>query len=154
MRAFAEAWPDEQIVQQLVAPIPWGHNVRLLESVRDARTREWYARATLQHGWSRDVLVHQIERGLHQRAGAATTNFERTLPSPQSDLAQQITRDLYTFDFLMLDANARERELERGSLEHLRSFLLELGVDFAFVGSQYHLEVGGKDFYIDLLFYH
>lgn len=154
MRAFAEAWPDEQFVQQLVAQIPWGHNVRLLESVEEPRTREWYARATLQHGWSRDVLVHQIESGLHNRAGAATTNFERTLPAPQSDLAQQMTRDPYTFEFLMLDEDARERELERGLLAHLRSFLLELGVGFAFVGSQYHLEVGGKDFYIDLLFYH
>jgi predicted nuclease of restriction endonuclease-like (RecB) superfamily len=154
MRAFADAWADEQIVQQLVAQIPWGHNVRLLESVQDPHTREWYARATLQHGWSRDVLVHQIESGLHNRVGAATTNFDRTLPSPQSDLAQQMTRDPYTFEFLMLDANARERELERGLLEHLRNFLLELGVGFAFVASQFHLEVGGKDFFVDLLFYH
>lgn len=154
MRAFAEGWPDEQFVQQLVAQIPWGHNVRLLESLDDPHTREWYARGTLQHGWSRNVLIHQIESGLHKRAGAAITNFERTLPPPQSDLAQQMTKDPYTFDFLMLAEDARERELEQGLLEHLRAFLLELGVGFAFVGRQFHLEIGGKDFYIDLLFYH
>lgn len=154
MRAFAEAWPDEQFVQQLVAQIPWGHNVRILDCVKGPPDREWYVRATLQHGWSRDVLVHQIESGLHKRAGTAITNFERTLPSPQSDLAQQITRDPYTFDFLMLAEDAHERELEQGLLAHLRDFLLELGVGFAFVASQYRLDVGGSDFFIDLLFYH
>lgn len=100
------------------------------------------------------MLVHQIETAMHKRRGTAVTNFERTLPLPQSDLAQQITKDPYAFDFLMLGENARERELEEGLLAHLRNFLLELGVGFAFVRSQYHLEVGGSDFYIDLLFYH
>jgi predicted nuclease of restriction endonuclease-like (RecB) superfamily len=113
MRAFAEAWPNEQFVQQAVAQIPWGHNVRILDYVKDRRDREWYVRATLQHGWSRDVLVHQIVSGLHKRAGAAVTNFERTLP-PESDLAQQITKDPYTFDFLTIGEDARERELEKG----------------------------------------
>ncbi|HEX4164601.1 MAG TPA: PDDEXK nuclease domain-containing protein [Bryobacteraceae bacterium] len=154
MRAFAESWPDEAFVQQAVAQIPWGHNVRILDHVKDTRDREWYVQATLQHGWSRDVLVHQIESGLHKRAGAAVTNFERTLPPPQSDLAQQITKDPYTFDFLMLAGDAHERELEKGLLAHLRDFLLELGVGFAFVASQYRLDVGGSDFFIDLLFYH
>ncbi len=154
MRAFAEAWPDEAIVQQLVAQIPWGHNVRILDHFKDPSEREWYARAVLQHGWSRDVLLHQIESGLHRRVGGAITNFERTLPAPQSDLAQQITKDPYTFDFLMLGEDAHERELERGLLGHLRNFLLELGVGFAFVASQYRLEVGGTDFFVDLLFYH
>ncbi len=154
MRAFAEAWPEEEFVQQAVAQIPWGHNVRILDYIKERRDREWYVRATLEHGWSRDVLVHQIERGLHERAGAAVTNFERTLPPPQSDLAQQITRDPYTFDFLMLAENAHERELEQGLLAHLRDFLLELGIGFAFVASQHRLDVGGNDFFIDLLFYH
>jgi len=154
MRAFAEAWPDEEFVQQAVAQIPWGHNVRILDYVKERRAREWYVRATLEHGWSRDVLVHQIESGLHKRAGVAVTNFERTLPPPQSDLAQQITKDPYTFDFLMIGEDAHERELEHGLVAHLRDFLLELGVGSAFVASQYRLEVGGSDFFIDLLFYH
>lgn len=154
MRALAEAWPDEQFVQQAVAQIPWGHNVRILDYVKDAAQRECYVRATIEHGWSRNVLIHQIESGFHRRSGAAVTNFGRTLPPPQSDLAQQITKDPYTFDFLMLGDDAHERQLERGLLEHLRNFLLELGVGFAFVASQYRMDVGGSDFFIDLLFYH
>jgi predicted nuclease of restriction endonuclease-like (RecB) superfamily len=154
MRAFAEAWPDEPIVQQLVAQIPWGHNVRILDCVKDPSEREWYVRATVQNGWSRDILVHQIESGLRHRQGRAVTNFDRALPVPQSDLAQQITKDPYNFDFLMLGQEAHERDLERGLLDHLRTFLLELGVGFAFVGSQYRLQIGGEEFFIDLLFYH
>lgn len=154
MRALAEAYPDEQFVQQVVAQIPWGHNVRILDQVKDSAEREWYIRETVQNGWSRNVLVLQIESGLYRRKGKAVTNFDRTLPAPQSDLAQQLLKDPYNFDFLTLDAEARERDLERGLLTHIRRFLLELGVGFAFVGSQYHLEVGGDDFYIDLLFYH
>jgi predicted nuclease of restriction endonuclease-like (RecB) superfamily len=154
MRAFAEAWPEEEFVQAVLAQITWYHNLTLLEKVATEPDRIWYAKATIEHGWSRNVLVHQIETALHKRRGTAVTNFERTLPLPQSDLAQQITKDPYAFDFLMLGENARERELEEGLLAHLRNFLLELGVGFAFVRSQYHLEVGGSDFYIDLLFYH
>jgi predicted nuclease of restriction endonuclease-like (RecB) superfamily len=154
MRAFAEAWPDEAFVQQAVAQIPWGHNVRILDHVKNPRDREWYVQAAIRHGWSRDVLIHQIESGLHKRSGAAVTNFERTLPPPQSDLAQQITKDPYTFDFLMIGQDVRERELEQALLTHLKDFLLELGVGFAFVSSQYRLDVGGTDFLIDLLFYH
>ncbi len=154
MRAFAEAWPDEQFVQQVAAQIPWFHNCVLLDKLQPQEDRIWYAKASIQHGWSRNVLVQQIETQLHKRSGAAVTNFERTLPRPQSDLAQQITKDPYTFDFLMLGEDAHERELEQGLLAHLRSFLLELGIGFAFVASQYRLEVGGSDFFIDLLFYH
>jgi predicted nuclease of restriction endonuclease-like (RecB) superfamily len=154
MRAFAEAWPDELFVQQVVGQIPWGHNLRILDLVKDPEQREWYARAALQHGWSRNVLIHQIESGLHRRQGKAQTNFPQTLPPPQSDLAQQVLKDPYNFDFLTLAEDAREKELEAGLLDHLRKFLLELGVGFAFVGSQYPLEVGGEDFKIDLLFYH
>ncbi len=154
MRAFAEAWPEEAFVQQLVGQIPWGHNLRILEAVKVRSEREWYVRATVQYGWSRDVLVHQIESGLYRRQGKAQTNFSAVLPPPQSDLAQQVLKDPYNFDFLALADAAREKELELGLLEHLRKFLLELGVGFAFVGSQYPLEVGGEDFRIDLLFYH
>ena len=154
MRAFAKAWPDEEIVQQLVAQIPWGHNVRLLDRISSTEERLFYVRKTVENGWSRNVLVAQIESGLHQRQGAAITNFPQTLPSPDSDLAQQTLKDPYILDFLDLAEDARERELERGLVEHIRDFLLELGVGFSFVGSQVHLEVGGDDFYLDMLFYH
>jgi len=154
MRAFAEAWPDQSIVQQLVAQIPWGHNVRILDYLKDTSAREWYVRASIQNGWSRNVLVHQIESGLYHRQGKAAMNFTRTLPSPQSELAQQVVKDPYNFEFLTLAEEARERDLERALIQHLRDFLLELGVGFAFVGSQYPIQVGGEEFRIDLLFYH
>jgi predicted nuclease of restriction endonuclease-like (RecB) superfamily len=154
MRALAEAYPDAEFVQQPVAQIPWGHNLRILEAVNDPGEREWYLRQTIEHGWSRNVLVHQIESQLYQRQGKALTNFAQTLPAPQSELAQQLLKDPYTFDFLTLRDASLERDLERGLLAHLREFLLELGIGFAFVGSQQHLEVGGQDFYLDLLFYH
>ena len=154
MRAFAAAYPDEVIVQQLAGQIPWFHNCTLLDKTKDPAEREWYMRQTIQHGWSRNVLVHQIDSNLYVRQGQAQTNFDRTLPPPQSDLARQLLKDPYNFEFLSLGAEAHERDLERGLLEHIRRFLLELGEGFAFVGSQYHLEVGGDDFYLDLLFYH
>lgn len=154
MRALASAYPDESFVQQVVAQIPWGHNIRILDAVKDSLEREWYIRQTIQHGWSRNILVHQIESGLYHRQGKAITNFERTLPKPQSELAIELLKDPYNFDFLSLGEDAKERDLERALIDQIRNFLLELGVGFAFVGSQYHLEVGGEDFYLDLLFYH
>ena len=154
MRAFAEAWPDRKIVQQAVARLPWGHNVRLLDHLKSPNHRLWYARQAIEHGWSRAILEAQIESRLHERAGKALTNFQATLPPPHSDLAQQALKDPYLFDFLALGPDAQERDLERGLIEHVRDFLLELGVGFAFVGSQVHLEVGGDDFYLDLLFFH
>jgi len=120
MRAFAEAWPEEPFVQQVVGQIPWGHNVRILDAVKDPKEREWYARATIQHGWSRNVLLLQIESGLYRRQGKAQTNFPEALPAPQSDLAQQLLKDPYNFDFLTLAKDAHERELESGLLEHIR----------------------------------
>lgn len=154
MRAFAEAWPDGEFVQQVVALLPWGHNVRLLDAVKAPKERAWYARHAIEHGWSRNVLAHQIDSNLFARQGNALTNFSRTLPAEQSELAHQILKDPYTFDFLALGPEMLERDLERGLIEHLRLLILELGKGFAFVGSQYHLEVGGQDYYIDLLFYH
>lgn len=154
MRAFAETYQDKQFVQQVVAQIPWGHNVRILDHVKESTQREWYIRRTIQHGWSRNVLVHQIESSLYGRQGKVITNFDRTLPAPQSELALQVLKDPYVFDFLSIGEEAKERDLEKALLEQIRVFLFELGVGFAFVGSQYHLEVGGEDFYIDLLFYH
>ena len=154
MRALAEAWPDKPFVQQVVAQIPWGHNVRILDHVKNVTEREWYVRATIQNGWSRNVLVHQIEAGLFRRHGKASTNFLRTLPASQSELALQVVKDPYNFEFLTLAEQVRERDLERALINHLRDFLLELGVGFAFVGRQHPLEVGGQEFRIDLLFYH
>jgi predicted nuclease of restriction endonuclease-like (RecB) superfamily len=154
MRAFAEAWPEEPIVQAVLAQITWYHNVAILEKLTTSEDRIWYAKAAIQHGWSRNVLVLQIEAGRMHRQGRAVANFDRTLPSPQSDLARDITKDPYNFDFLTLGDDAHERDLERGLLDHLRQFLLELGVGFAFVGSQYRLTIGNEDFFIDLLFYH
>jgi predicted nuclease of restriction endonuclease-like (RecB) superfamily len=154
MRAFAEAWPEKPFVQQVVGQIPWGHNLRVLDLVKTPQERQWYIHRAIEHGWSRNVLVHQIESGLYRRQGKARTNFRATLPAPQSELAQQALKDPYNFDFLTLTEDAREKELESGLLGHLRKFLLELGVGFAFIGSQYPLEIGGEDFTLDLLFYH
>lgn len=154
MRAFAEAYPDEQIVQQVVGQIPWGHNVRILDHVKDPQQRLWYIEKTIQNGWSRSVLEHQIESRLFDRTGTAITNFERALPKPQSDLAQELIKDPYNFEFLGIGEEAKERDLEAALLQRMRDFLLELGVGFSFIGNQFHLEIGGDDFYIDLLFYH
>ncbi len=154
MRSFAEAWPDKQILQAVPAKITWYHNCTLLDKVKSSEEREWYIRKTIEHGWSRDILVLQIENGAYQRQGKADTNFTRTLPPPQSDLARQMLKDPYNFNFLDLGDEAQEREVERGLTEHIREFLIELGSGFAFMGSQYHIEVRGKDYYIDLMFYH
>ncbi|PIZ14663.1 DUF1016 domain-containing protein, partial [Candidatus Desantisbacteria bacterium CG_4_10_14_0_8_um_filter_48_22] len=156
MRKFAGTYPDRSIVQQLVAQIPWGHNVRLLDYVKDYNERIWYITQVIKNSWSRNVLVHQIESGLYQRQKdtCKITNFKRTLPSPQSDLAQQTIKDPYIFDFLSISQSVRELELQKELVSHIAKFLLELGTGFAFAGSQYHIEISGKDFYIDLLFYH
>jgi len=141
-------------VQQVAAQLPWGHQVRILDTLKDAKHREWYIRQAIQNGWSRNVLVHQIEGKLFDRQGHALTNFDRTLPAPQSELAQQLIKDPYNFDFLTLGPEVLERDLERSLIQHVRDFILELGKGFAFAGSQYHLEIGGQDYFLDLLFYH
>jgi predicted nuclease of restriction endonuclease-like (RecB) superfamily len=154
MRAFAEAWPDPQIVQRVVGRLPWGQNIELLTKLKEPAIRLWYAEATLEHGWSRPGLAHQIETRLKDRQGQAMTNFGRTLPPAESDLAQQIVKDPYQFDFLTVAEDAKERDLERALLARVKDVLLEMGKGFAFVGSQHHLELGGQDWYVDLLFYH
>ena len=154
MRSLAEAYPGNEIGQQAVGQIPWGHNIVLLTRLDDPAERLWYAARTVEHGWSRAVLVHQIESGLHARQGQAVTNFERTLPHPQSDLARDLLKDPYNFGFLGFGPEVHERELERALVAHVRDFLLELGVGFAFVNSQYRLEVEGREYRLDLLFYH
>lgn len=154
MRTFAEAWPEKEFVQQVVAQLPWGHNVRLLDRVKEPQERKWYAGKAIEHGWSRPVLVHQIESRLYHRQGKAVTNFQVNLPPVQSDLAHEMLKDPYVFDFLSIGEEAHERDLERELVKHITNFLLELGAGFSFVGKQFHLEVGGEDFYLDLLFYH
>lgn len=154
MRAFAEAYPDQAIVQRCAAQIPWRHNQVLIDKLNAQPERVWYAQQSLENGWSRDILVMQIESNLFQRQGGAVTNFEHTLPPEQSDLAQQLIKDPYNFDFLNLTSATQERELEKALVERIRDFLLELGVGFSFVGSQYRLEVSGNEYFIDMLFYH
>lgn len=152
---------DEKVPQpvalfsaELLLALPWGHHAELMAKVKDPATRLWYMRATINHGWSRNILVTQIESAAHQRLGKTTGNFAMRLSLPESDLVQQTLKDPYIFDFLTLTDGFHERELETGLITHLEKFLLELGQGFAFVGRQYHLDLGGQDFYIDLLFYH
>jgi predicted nuclease of restriction endonuclease-like (RecB) superfamily len=154
MRAFAEAYPDEQFVQQVVGQLPWGHNIIIFTKLKDPALREWYIRACIEYGWSRAVLEAQIETRLHERKGRALTNFTASLPAPQSELAQQLMKDPYALEFIAAHEALREHELHKRLLERLRDFMLELGAGFAFVGSQYPIEVGGEEFYIDMLFYH
>jgi predicted nuclease of restriction endonuclease-like (RecB) superfamily len=154
MARFAEAWPDGVIGQQLADQIPWFHNCSIIEQVKDRPTREWYIKKTIENGWSRSVLELQIETHAHLRLGAAQNNFDRALTAPQSDLARDLLKDPYTFDFLGLTDAANERTIENGLIIHLRDFLVELGVGFAFLGNQYRLEVEGDEYFIDLLFYH
>ena len=154
MRQFAEAWPDPKFVQQPVAQLPWGHHLVLLTKVKTPEERQQYALKAQEHGWSRNVLVHQIESRLLERQGKAVSNFAHSLPDPVSELAQQTLKDPYLFDFLSLGEAARERDIEQALTRHISQFLLELGAGFAYVGQQVHLEVGGDDFYLDLLFYH
>jgi predicted nuclease of restriction endonuclease-like (RecB) superfamily len=153
MRALYTAWPDEAIVQQLVGQLPWGHNVLLLTKLKDPQQRQWYLQQAITHGWSRNVLWHQISTALHQRAGNAVTNFLARLPAPDSELAQQTLKDPYLFDFLGVGDAALERDIEDAMTRHVTKLLMELGEGFAFAGRQVHIEVDGQDFYIDLLFY-
>lgn len=154
MRKFSEDYQENEKVQQVVAQLPWGHNVLLMNRFSDLKTRLFYAQKSIENGWSRNILEMQIESNLYGRQGKAVTNFEDRLPALHSDLAQETLKDPYVFDFLSLGEAAQEREFEKELIHHMEKFLLELGEGFAFVGRQYHLEVGGQDFYIDLLFYH
>jgi len=154
MRKFADEFPDVSFVQQVVARLPWGHNIFLMNLVKDKETRIFYIKKALENGWSRKIMVLQIETALHKRQGQAVTNFNNKLPSPQSDLANYTLKDPYIFDFLSVGEKAHELDVEKALISHMENFLLELGAGFAFVGRQYKLEVGDQDFYIDLLFYH
>lgn len=154
MRRFAELWPAQEVVQQLLHKLPWFHLCTIIDKVQRPIERDWYVRAAIEHGWSRSVLVMQIETRAHQRFGKAVTNFKRTLPPPASDLARESLKDPYRFDFLRLGEDALEREIETALVRHVTQFLLELGAGFAFVGRQKLLTVGGDEFFLDLVFYH
>ena len=154
MRKFAESWPDFEIVQRVVAQIPWRTNISLMDKLKDEESRIWYAYKIIENGWSKAILDLQIESKLMERSGRSVNNFPAALPPADSDMVNQVFKDPYLFDFLGTDMPRREIEIERQLTEHIQSFLLELGQGFAFVGRQVHLEVGGDDFYLDLLFYH
>jgi predicted nuclease of restriction endonuclease-like (RecB) superfamily len=145
---------DTDAAPEPIVSLPWFHNVVLIEHLKEPTSRLWYAQQTIANGWSRSVLEHWIDSDLYGRQGKSINNFKATLPAPQSDLAQQLIKDPFKFDFLTLAADAAERELEQGLLAHIRKFLLELGSGFAFVGQQVRVEVDGQEFSIDLLFYH
>ena len=153
MRLFAESYPEIEFVQQAAAQLPWFHLVTILEKVKAEEERIFYIRQATEHGWSRPILTHQIDTKLFSRQGKAISNFKDKLPSHQYELTQQTLKDPYIFDFLSIGYEAHERELESSLIRHMEKFLLELGSGFAFVGRQYHVEVGGDDFYIDLLMY-
>ncbi|TDD49090.1 DUF1016 family protein [Kribbella antibiotica] len=154
MRAFAVAWPDPEFVQHAAAQIPWGHHMVLLDKLDKPELRLWYAAAAVDRGWSRGVLTLHIEAQFHERSGKAISNFATAMPAGDSDLAQQATRDPYLFDFLGTTDGWQERDVERGLVDHVGKFLLELGQGFAFIGQQVRLELGGEEFFCDLLLYH
>ncbi len=154
MRKFAQEYPDIAFVQGPLAQLSWYHTVTLMDKVPDKEIRLFYIKHAVAQGWSRNRMVTQIETALHSRQGQAISNFQQKLPSPQSDLAQGLLKNPYIFDFLSIGQEAHEREVEKSLVLHMEKFILELGAGFVFVGRQYHLEVGGQDFYIDLLFYH
>lgn len=154
MRAFAATWTERTIVQEALAQLTWYHNIALMEKLDAVEERLWYASKSYEYGWSHNILTMQIESKAHMRFGKAQNNFLSTLPPDESDMATQIFKDPYLFDFLGTDAPRREVELESGLMTHIQKFLLELGQGFAFVGRQVHLELGDDDFYLDLLMYH
>lgn len=155
MRKFAEEYPDFEFVQTVSAQITWSHNIALMDKIKDKQERIWYINKSIENGWSLNVLLHQIETNLYIRQVIAekTTNFERLLPLPQSELAMETLKDPYVFDFITLKESMKEADLEQELIGKITHFLLELGAGFAFIGNQYHLSVGDEDFYIDLLFY-
>jgi len=156
MKKFYEEYKDDELLQQLVAKVPWGHNLALIEKIKDKKERQWYIEECIKSGWSRDVLKLQIKSDLYSRQVATNklTNFNNTLPAVQSDLANQTIKDPYLFDFITLNKGFKERELENKLLEQIKNVLIELGTGFSFVGNQYKLSVNNKDYFIDLLFYH
>lgn len=154
MQQFFSEYTNIEFLQQAIGEIPWGHNITIFSKVKNRKERIWYAEKTIENGWSRNVLSLQIQSNLYAREGKSINNFQNTLPSPQSDLAASIIKDPYNLEFLDIQGKFHEREFEGKLIEHIRKFLLELGQGFAFIGSQYHIELEGEDYYLDLVFYH
>lgn len=156
MRKMANDYPDFKFVQQAVAQIPWGHNIILLDKIKNFEERKWYMNQSISNGWSRSMLNMQIDSKLYERQAIAekVSNFKNTLPDLQSDLALQTMKDPYIFDFISLKGKVKEVEIEREMISRIKDVLIELGTGFSFVGSQYKITVGDKDYFIDLLFYH
>lgn len=154
MQTLAKTYSSFEFTQQVVAQLPWGHITYLLDKISNDDQRLWYIQKDLENGWSRSILAHHIDSKLYARQGKAITNFAQTLPEEHSDLAQEVFKSSYNLEFLTLEEKAKERDLEKGLIANIRDFLLELGTGFAFMGSQYKLEVEGEEFFLDLLFYH
>lgn len=154
MRLFYEEYADDKIWQQLVAKLPWGHNLLLIEKIKDKNIRKMYAENTIKNGWSRNVLALQIKSKFHKRIGNSNNNFPLLLPPADSELVNNVVKDPYVFEFINLNNNYKEKELENKMISKIRDVLLELGKGFSFVGNQYKISVDNQDFYIDLLFYH
>jgi len=155
MRKFAETYPDYQIVQRGVALLPWRNNLTLMTKIKDCSERQWYVEQNIENGWNNTILSHHVEMGLFQRQAIAvkTANFDKMLPSPLSELAEETLKDPYIFDFVEKRKGIIEREIEHELVANIAKTIMELGTGFAFVGSQYHIEISDKDYYIDLLFY-
>lgn len=154
MKKFYLEYKDDEVVQQLVAQLPWGHNILLMSRIKDYNIRKVYAEAAIQNGWGREMLKFQIESNYYLRIGNSLNNFKAVLPEYNSDLANTIIKDPYIFDFITLKDNYREREFERALINKIKNVLLELGKGFSFVGNEYKITVDHNDYYIDLLFYH
>lgn len=154
MRQFATSYSKNEIIQQAVGEIPWGHNIAIFTKIKDKKTRKWYIAKTIENGWSRNILLMNIESESHLSLGVAQTNFVDNLPSPESDLAQSLIKSKYNFDFLGITEKVNESVIEKGLIENIKQFLLELGSGFAFLGSQYRVVLAEEEFFIDLLMYH
>lgn len=154
MKKFYLEYKEDKVVQQLVAQVPWGHNIILMEKIKDIEIRKIYVEAILKNGWGRNMLSIQIDNGYHLRIGASNNNFKNTLPALDSDLVNYTIKDPYIFDFLSLKNEYKEKELENEMINKIRDVLIELGKGFSFVGNQYKINVGEQEFFIDLLFYH
>lgn len=154
MKLFYEEYKDDEIWQQLVAKLPWGHNLLLIEKFKDKKIRKLYAEATIENGWSRNVLLFQINTKYHLRVGNSDNNFSNTISDMNSEFVNNVIKDPYIFDFISLNNEYKEKELENAMITRIRDVLLELGNGFSFVGNQYKITVGDEDYYIDLLFYH
>ena len=154
MKKFYLEYKEDELVQRTVAQLPWRHNIVLMSKIKDNKIRKLYAEATIKNGWSKDMLVIQIENNYHLRIGNSSNNFKTSLPNINSDLANNTIKDPYIFDFLTLKENYKEKELEKAMIERIRDVLVELGKGFSFVGNQYKVSTENNDYFIDLLFYH